>query len=176
MASGAIDRRDAVGVGGDRALEGARMRERLTELESAHNASAVVVSETLPLQVQLDGYVEYYESPRGQFTAMLMASPLGAILASTKLTVLAVVCILVMVASTVLSIISPELATELREVQAGAKSRACDIGGKPDGMQSDGVQGGADPAKSSNTNATPILAKPTCTRPSRWTPILVARG
>ncbi|RKP28830.1 hypothetical protein METBISCDRAFT_7635, partial [Metschnikowia bicuspidata] len=85
---------------------------------ASHNASAVVVSETLPLQVQLDGYVEYYESPRGQFTAMLMASPLGAILASTKLTVLAVVCILVMVAPTVLSIISPELATELREVQA----------------------------------------------------------
>lgn len=84
---------------------------------NSNETSKFVVSSASPLIVQVEGYLEYYESPEGRLTAMIMGSPLGAILKNRTLTILFAVGTLVTIAPAVLSYISPELAAEFKETQ-----------------------------------------------------------
>lgn len=84
---------------------------------SFNESSVSIVSSDSPLQVLVEGYLEYYESPEGKLTAMIMNSPLGIILKNRTLTILFSIGILVTIAPTVLSYISPELAAEVKKAQ-----------------------------------------------------------
>lgn len=90
-------------------------------LISSYNQSLVqTVTLDHPLVVQVTGYKEYYESPQGKLTDMVMSSPFGFVFRSKLYTALFVMSITIMAFPYVLPLISPELAQEYKSMQAGS--------------------------------------------------------
>lgn len=87
--------------------------------KALNQSSVQIVGPKRPLLVEVSGYKEYYENPRGKLTEMVMGSPIGFIFRSKLYTSLLVASLAIMIAPTVLSTISPELAEEMNEIQRG---------------------------------------------------------
>lgn len=87
--------------------------------KAMNQSSVQIVGPKSPLFVEVTGYKEYYENPRGKLTEMIMGSPIGFIFRSKLYTSLLVASLVIMVAPTVISTVSPELAEEMSEIQKG---------------------------------------------------------
>lgn len=87
--------------------------------KSYNQSSLQVVGPQQPLIVDVVDYKEYYKSPQGKLTEMVMNSPFGFIFRNSLYTALFVACIVIMAAPYIISLISPELAEEMNEIQRG---------------------------------------------------------
>lgn len=85
--------------------------------KALNQSSLQKVGPKRPLLVDVVGYKEYYESPQGKITEMVMNSPLGFIFKNSLYTALFVASMVIMVAPYVLTLISPELAEQVNEMQ-----------------------------------------------------------
>lgn len=93
----------------------------------SHNASSeVLVSPEQPLRVQVIGYKEYYDTPDGKLSALLMNSPLGPIFANRLYTMMFIATLIMMATPYILSIVAPEFAEELKKAQTGDYKRSRD--------------------------------------------------
>lgn len=83
--------------------------------KALNQSSMQIVGPKRPLFVEVVGYKEYYESPQGKISEMVMNSPFGFIFRNSLYTTLFVAAVVTMVLPYVISIISPELAEEMKQ-------------------------------------------------------------
>lgn len=88
--------------------------------QASYNLSTLqTVGPNTPLVVEVTDYKEYYETPQGKLTDMVMNSPFGFIFKNSLYTALFVAAIAAMAAPSLISYIAPDLAEQVNEIQRG---------------------------------------------------------